>query len=145
MSVDNVRQQNKEVIRGERPDRNKELNYWYDYHFVSKKINTINFPILPAITEPQNPNYKHYSIPQYDIRFQGVYVALLCYLVASKNKKLHAKYIKDIELFIMDISETLEDTEAVLRQLNSQNKMLNDNTSDSLPNPFHIDQLTSHH
>ena len=62
MSVDNVKQHNKEVIDTNELDHNKELNYWYDYHIASKKSSKLKFSVIPPITETVN-EHKIYSVP----------------------------------------------------------------------------------
>ena len=51
ISVDNIKQHNKEVLNRKELDRNKELNYWYDCHVAFQKIKDGTILVMPPIME----------------------------------------------------------------------------------------------
>ena len=87
LTIDNIKQHNKEVIDRKEIDKNKELNYWYDCHFAFEKVQKSEQPIFPPLAESRNENYEKYSVPQCGIKFEAIYIALLCYVVATKKRE----------------------------------------------------------
>ena len=145
MSVDNVKQHNKEVIDTHELDRNKELNYWYDYQIASKKISQIKFSIIPPITETSNEHQK-YSVPNCAIKYHGFYIAALCYLAAIKDEKSCHSFIEDFEAYLIKMSENSNDTETLLNTLEIQNqKIYTDLSLKSGEDPFTEQDLVSHY
>ena len=85
LTVDNIKQHNKEVIDWKEIDKNKELNYWYDCHLPLKTVEKLeDQPIFPPLAESMNKNYEKYSVPQCGIKFEAIYIALL---LSCCNKK----------------------------------------------------------
>ena len=145
MSVDNVKQHNLEVIDTHELDRNKELNYWYDYQIASKKISQLKFSIIQPITETSNEHQK-YSVPICAINYHGFYIAALCYLAAIEDEKSYHSFIEDFEAYLIKMSENSNDTETLLNTLKQQNqKVYTDLSLNSGEDPFREQALVSHY
>ena len=145
ISVDNVKQHNKEVLDKNELDRNKELNYWYDYHVASKKMKKMSFQVMPPLIE-KNHDYQNYSVPKCAIRYHGFYIAMLCYLTAIRNENEHSKFVSDNEVYSIGMSDNEDDTESLLQMLEDDNKKLySDNSLTSDGDPFNKEKLFSHY
>ena len=144
LTVDNVKQHNKEVIDQKKIDRNKELNYWYDCHFADIKIKKSNVSVLPPIVETRTTSDTNYSVPSCAIKLDAIYIALLCYLFASKKQKIYTEYIHQLSAYKIEISELDGDMELLLKQLEDQNEKIYKKNI-KFPNPFRHDNLTSDH
>ena len=145
ISVDNIKQHNKKVLDRKELDRNKELNYWYDYHVASEKIKQGTILAMPPLMEKAEHFQKH-SVPQCSIKFYGFYVAMLCYLAAIRNSREQNKYIADREKYLIETSEHVNDDDKVLEMLMSDNeKLYKDNMLISGGDIFKADKIITHY
>ena len=146
ISVDNVEQHNKEVLKRNKLDRNEELNYWYDCHVAYKKMKNMKFQVMPPVMENDCDITQH-SVPKCAIKYYGFYIALLCYLSAIRNETTHRDSVANCDLYSIEMSELQEDQDTLLTMLEQENKKLYPVSSslDTLKDPFKEEELCSHY
>ena len=107
--------------------------------------NLENQPILPTLSESTNKNYEKYSVSQCGIKFEAIYIALLCYLVATKKRKS-----KETILMIGTCSKLKFQTLTKMKNYfwiswKSKTRVYIKNPETTYQNPFRIDNLKLDH
>ena len=145
MSVDNVKQHNNEVIDTHELDRNKELNYWYDFQTASKKCSELKFSVIPPLTQTVQ-DYEKYSVPNCAIKYHGFYIAALCYLAAIEDRDQYSSIIVDYQAYLIELSENENDRKKILTTLKQENKKVYSGLSlEIAEDPFDEKNLVSHY